>query len=56
MKALSEQIEKLRREILELEDTLPDWKDRAQSLDGSRKVRSISRAHCFVPLNTWRNW
>jgi hypothetical protein len=43
MKAISEQLEKLRRETAELEATLPDWEDRAQSLDGSKKFRSISR-------------
>jgi hypothetical protein len=43
MNAVSEQIEKLRREIAELEETLPDWEHRAQSQDGSKKYRSISR-------------
>jgi hypothetical protein len=43
MRAVSEQIETVRRELSELEATLPEWEDRAGSLDGSRKFRSISR-------------
>ena len=43
MKPVSQQIEKLRQEISELEATLPDWEHRAGSLDGSRKYRSISK-------------
>ena len=43
VKVVSEQIEKLRGEIAELEQTLPDWDHQAASLGGSKTYRSISK-------------
>jgi hypothetical protein len=43
MNTVSDQIEKVRQELAELEATLVDWEHRAGSLDGSRKYRSIAR-------------
>ena len=43
MKIIGDQINVVRKELEELEATLPDWKSNALSAQGSKKYRSISR-------------
>jgi hypothetical protein len=42
--AIQEQIEQLRRELLELQEPLPvEWESQAGNMDGSRRYRGIAR-------------